>query len=231
MDFPGFKKTRKGNFFMYPIILEKYWYSLKGSEQKVLDYILRQTYGFNKTSDKISLSQFAKGNGKNTLGAGISQAQAATSLKSLEKKGFIKIIRRPHRINEIRLRLDESSEEKNQCSEEMKALIALFEPVAGYHIQEFMENAKEFEALEKVVKYYGVGLVRQCIESLAESNAELYMPTITSPRALEKKMSNLLAAIAVMQREHGTFSHIDIPSTRPSYVVLGNTDFSKWTNR
>ena len=220
MEFPGFKKTRKGNFFMYPTILEKYWCSLKGSEQKVLDYILRQTYGFNKTSDRISLSQFAKGNGKNTLGAGISEAQAATALKSLEKMGFIKIIRRQRRINEIKLRFDESTKEPVRCSDEIKALIALFEPVAGYRVEEFVENANEFGALEEVVKYYGIELVRQCIESLPESNAEQYMPTIISPRDLKKKMPSLLAAIEVMQREHGTFRHIDTPSSRQRYEVL-----------
>jgi len=72
--FPGFPSEPTTNFWSYPKALNGYWHILNGSEQKVLDYILRHTWGYNKTSDRISLSQFKYGittkNGKK-IDAGI----------------------------------------------------------------------------------------------------------------------------------------------------------------
>lgn len=221
VQFPGFPKNIKGKFFRYPIILENYWCTLEGSEQKVLDYILRQTYGWNKKSDKISLSQFAKGNGKNTKGAGISETQAVAALKALEEKGYITVERKARKTNIIHLKFSDSVEESPRCRDEIKKLIMQFEPVAGHLVEDYLESEREISALEDLVTYHGYDKVMSCISILKESNEEQYMPTIVSPRDLRAKMPNLLSAIATMQMEHDRFWQVDTGTTK------GKFDFSR----
>lgn len=88
--FPGFpKKKERGNYWSYPAILDGWWQSLSGSEQKVLDYMLRHTWGFSKPADEISLSQFQRGIQKFDTGTGISKTTIIKSIKGLIKKGFV----------------------------------------------------------------------------------------------------------------------------------------------
>ncbi len=61
LKFPGFPPEPSTNFWSYPKALNGYWHTLSGSEQKVLDYILRHTWGFKKISDEISLTQLERG--------------------------------------------------------------------------------------------------------------------------------------------------------------------------
>lgn len=107
--FPGFRQVYTRDFFIYPNILESYWCELSGAEHKVLDFILRQTIGYQKTCDYIALSQFTDGvRGRtNNYGAGVSQSQVRRSLKSLEEKGFITIKSKKGCINKICLALDD----------------------------------------------------------------------------------------------------------------------------
>ena len=61
-NFPGFpKQLGKGQFYKYPVIMDYWCFCLSGSEQKILDYLIRRTYGFNKIEDTVSLSQFKNG--------------------------------------------------------------------------------------------------------------------------------------------------------------------------
>lgn len=104
--FPGFQKHYEKEFFMYPQILEEYWYQMSGSEQKVLDFILRQTIGWRKTSDRISLEQFANGVGDTNRGTGLSYSQIQRAIKGLEDQGFIKVVRVRHRPSTFSLVLE-----------------------------------------------------------------------------------------------------------------------------
>jgi len=92
--FTGFPKIGEpGTFWMYPKVMDQYWYTLSGSEQKVLDYLLRRTFGWQKPKDKVSIGQFAKGlNGRDT-GTGLSERAVIRALDILEQNGFIKIQR------------------------------------------------------------------------------------------------------------------------------------------
>jgi hypothetical protein len=101
--FPGFKIHYEKEFFMYPHVLEEYWCQMSGSEQKVLDFILRQTIGWRKTSDRISLEQFANGIGEKNKGTGLSYSQIQRAIKGLEKQGFIKVARTRHRPSTFQL--------------------------------------------------------------------------------------------------------------------------------
>lgn len=99
--FPGFPPEPYTNYWPYPRALNGWWYSLSGSEQKILDFILRHTWGFRKTADKISLSQFENGVRNLDKGVGISRPTIIKGIKGLIRKGFIrKIVRKTEdRVN------------------------------------------------------------------------------------------------------------------------------------
>src|SRR5688572_10276770 len=72
---------------------------LSGAELKVLLYIIRRTFGFNRHTDSISLSQML--NGLKTkdgrvldAGAAVSKPALLQALRSLEDKGIIATQRR-----------------------------------------------------------------------------------------------------------------------------------------
>jgi phage replication O-like protein O len=72
--------------------------SLSGGELKVLLYICRRTFGFQKDSDRISLSQISKGITTKTgkvldSGTGLCKRHVINALKALEKKNIIIITR------------------------------------------------------------------------------------------------------------------------------------------
>lgn len=114
LKFPGFPSEPKENYWRYPKIINGFWHTLTGSEQKVLDYILRHTWGFKKNSDFISREQFENGVKKKDgfwldRGTGLSQPSIGRALKGLEKKGFIIRIRKGKKqINEYVLKLVEN---------------------------------------------------------------------------------------------------------------------------
>ena len=87
--FPGFPPQPSTNFWSYPKDLNGYWHQLSGSEQKVLDYILRHTWGFDKVADEISLTQLQKGIKNFDKGTGLARQTIITALKGLIRKGFI----------------------------------------------------------------------------------------------------------------------------------------------
>jgi phage replication O-like protein O len=72
--------------------------SLSGGELKVLLYICRRTFGFQKDSDRISLAQIAHGITTKTgrvldHGTGLCKRHVINALKTLEKKNIISITR------------------------------------------------------------------------------------------------------------------------------------------
>jgi Bacteriophage replication protein O len=81
---------------VFDVLLEK----LTGNELKVLLYIIRRTYGFGKSADAISLSQFREGistrDGKVLdKGCGIKHNRTIlVALRSLEEHGYIISIKR-----------------------------------------------------------------------------------------------------------------------------------------
>lgn len=90
LKFPGFPPEPLMNFWSYPKVMNGFWNTLNGSEQKVLDYILRHTWGFNKVADEISLTQLEKGIENFDKGTGLSRPTTISALKGLLQKGFIR---------------------------------------------------------------------------------------------------------------------------------------------
>ncbi len=109
VDFPGFGHHKAPDqFFKYPMILEDYWHVMTGSEQKVLTFILRKTYGWQQNSDSISLSQFTDGDGTGD-GTGLSRIQVRRAIDELERKGFIKVTRYNRKPSYFELPLNEQA--------------------------------------------------------------------------------------------------------------------------
>ena len=94
LQFPGFPEKPIENYWQYPKIVNGFWHQLTGAEQKVLDYILRHTWGYNKNSDTISRQQFQYGIKKRDgewldKGTGLTQPSISRALRGLVDKGFI----------------------------------------------------------------------------------------------------------------------------------------------
>ncbi|OGH18712.1 MAG: hypothetical protein A3F31_00585 [Candidatus Levybacteria bacterium RIFCSPHIGHO2_12_FULL_38_12] len=114
--FPGFPPEPITNYWPYPKALNGWWYALTPREQKVLDYILRHTWGYKKVADGISLSQFINGIIKRDgtvidKGTGIKNEKTVRkALRGLEKKGFIIVVPQVGRENFIQLKINPSQD-------------------------------------------------------------------------------------------------------------------------
>ena len=202
-QFPGFKLKYDRDYFKYPTILESFWSQLSGADQKVLDFILRQTYGYQKTSDFISLSQFVSGNTDTNKGAGVSRAQVVRCLDSLEEKGYIVLNRRKFRTTEISLVIEPSTESSDtpvtEVSGEAVRLIEMFRVISPHQTDRFKKDKRHIRAIEVLLQSYGAEQVEQAIQLANEVNGKKYGPTITSPIDLEKKWASLLAYVRKYQ--------------------------------
>ena len=178
--FIGFPSEMKKNFWMYPRVMDNWWYQLSGSEQKCLDFILRRLWGWEKSSDRISLSQIQKGGGKIGGGTGLSQRQIITSIKGLERKGFIVVEREFGMTNKYSLVVQEvhrGSEEIDNGSSELSAK-------AGSEESSYTVDKESIERkIEKMYKLYSniiragkkVSLTREGKENIKARFAE-YRP-------------------------------------------------------
>lgn len=114
--FPGFPPEPVTNYWPYPKALNGWWHTLTPYEQKVLDYILRHTWGYKKIADAISLSQFMKGIIKRDgrvldTGTGIKDERTIRkALKGLVQKGFIERTDRTGRESYFKLKIYPSQE-------------------------------------------------------------------------------------------------------------------------
>ncbi len=91
---------------------------LTGDEWKTLDYALRRTFGWNKTQDRISVSQFRNGNGRLDedgqpleYGTGLSQVAQVEAIHELMRFGILMEVAANNARKEGRLwalQLDES---------------------------------------------------------------------------------------------------------------------------
>ena len=83
-------------------IFDKYLGELTSSEFSVLMAIIRKTWGWNKTEDRISVSQIS-------TATNLTNKTIINSLKVLEQKKIISTKKRHNRTTKIRLRLDKTS--------------------------------------------------------------------------------------------------------------------------
>lgn len=94
-EFPGFPTDPQTNYWPYPRALNGWWHEMTGSEQKVLDYILRHIWGYNKNCDSISVRQFKNGIYSQRehkwfdRGTGLATQAIVKAIRGLEDKKFI----------------------------------------------------------------------------------------------------------------------------------------------
>lgn len=195
--FPGFKREYKSGFSKFPNELENYLYLLTGSEAKLLFFILRRTLGFGKLEDRISISQFVNGVGKGE-GTGVSKAQVQRSLKTLEKKGFIRTESNGYQTRLIKLALRdeevaEPTEGKVAASGQAAYLISLFRGVSPHLVDGYSASRAQIQAMERLIHHYGQDQIEGFIAAAEQAFGKQYAPTITSPVELEKKLPQLIA--------------------------------------
>jgi len=87
--FPGIPSNWGSSYWKCPRIMDEYWWSLNGRQRVVLLFILRQTLGFNKMSDKLMITQFTKGINEHNKGTGMSEKSVKRAMKELVERGFI----------------------------------------------------------------------------------------------------------------------------------------------
>jgi hypothetical protein len=194
--FTGFEMEYKKNFWKIPTMLESYMCSLTGAEFKVLIFILRNTFGFNKLEDYISLSQFVSGNTKSNKGTGLSTSQVRRALASLESKGFIIVEKQFHKTSLIKLRL-KKIEINNEIdsnvfvNEDIIRLIMLFKNICPHKVEKYLTNRRQIQSMENLVKTYGIEKVENAILILPKVMETPYCPRISSPSSLEDKFTDL----------------------------------------
>jgi phage replication O-like protein O len=83
----GFPKLGAGQFTRIPnIFLDEYSRDLSCAELRVMQVILRKTYGWRKDTDAISFSQFEEL-------TGLGRKAIAKAIKALEQDGYILVER------------------------------------------------------------------------------------------------------------------------------------------
>lgn len=124
-------------------IFDKYQKELKPSEFSVLLAIIRKTWGWNKTEDRISVSQIC-------TATNLSNRTVIDSLKVLEQKKIISTKKRHNRTTKIRLRLDKTSEKISpqtyQTSEKFSPQL-----VKNLHTQQYNNNTYKPRHQDNVV--------------------------------------------------------------------------------
>lgn len=209
--FLGFKTKYNKDFTTVPhVILETYLHTLSGSETKLLLFILRMLYGYQKTKDRISLSQFKYGNTETNKGTGLSTSQIRRALQTLEDKGFIEVTKRPRRINLISLVLSKDevqSENKIDNTQTINKsqtddLISMFVSVCPIKkIDHYLKNKRQVRAMNDTVEAYGYDTVRKIMKILPEIRDTEYCPIVTSPLELYDRIARLIIFIQRKQNE------------------------------
>lgn len=118
--FPGFPpESQTWNF---PNIINGFVRQLTGAEFKVLWYILRRTYGWQKDRDKVSLTQFEKGIFSKKKdrwidrGTGLARQSIINALNGLIENGFIRKTKGKINCYEVVKKLDQLSPENRPAS-------------------------------------------------------------------------------------------------------------------
>ena len=151
--FPGLSPNWRRAYWKCPRMLDEYWCLLNGSEQKVFTFILRQTTGRDKMSDRITWDQFQTGIGENNKGTGLSRSIVGEAIKGLVQKGFIRKEKLSARKIEYHLtvqneNIDGSKEERDGSKNELEDGSKSISPI------EDSNRSIAIEEIEKVVSFY-----------------------------------------------------------------------------
>jgi len=167
--FPGFPKEPTTNYWPYPRALNGWWHALTGSEQKALDYLLRHTWGYKKTSDFISYSQFLNGIKRKKdgvwvdKGCGIkSSATLRKALKGLAEKCFVEIAKVDGRTNFYTLRITNDTVESKVPIHKVNTPSLQNKAVGTLETEDTITDVtiKDSQQVDVWVKEYGEAIIR-----------------------------------------------------------------------
>jgi len=193
--------------------------ALLGAEQRIVYFIIRKTYGFNKKKDRIPLSQFEKG-------TGLSRPTVNTSLKNLVRKNVLVktalleysvqkdwekwtvntalLVKhndptskdRLTKIGKDRLTLKRKKEtskeiiQQAQLAEPINQVINIFYETINPNIN--YANKSNREATEWLIGKHGLEKVMNATRYAISVQKDKYAPTINTPTQLKDKMASLV---------------------------------------
>lgn len=206
---------------------------INGSEYRVCLFLIRKTYGFNKSQDRISISQFQKGTNMDRRLA-IRTTKELIRKKILVKTGSIYKFNknweewvgassprgeltptaRGQLTTTSRGQLTTHKRKKDTITKDISKvgtlqgkihnLIELFEPINPSY-EKIYKNKTQRAALQRLVDKYGRDKVRGMILALPEITSKPYAPRITKPLELEENLGKLV--IFSKQEKNKTLSN------------------------
>lgn len=197
--------------------------TLLGAEFQVLLFIIRKTYGYQKKSDRISLTQFEKG-------TGLSRPTVVKTIKNLMAKGLIVKICLPggdmgytfikdHENWVVKTHLLVKGKwvtSKDVFTKTSKDVLThkrkkeIYTKEIGEHssqvndlinlfkevnpnYEQLFKNTNQRKSLERLLKKNSYEQLSKMIKFLEKSNQDKFAPIITTPSQLESKLGQLLA--------------------------------------
>jgi len=192
---------------------------INGSEYRIIFFVLRKTYGYNKKGDYISLSQFQKGTLMSRC-AVVDTIKELVQKKLLVKKGSVYAFNKDWEQWVVHKRVlgtqkgttastqkgtksstqkcthkrkkDNITKDREQSSQEVEKIIDSFKEV-NPSFSKLFANISQRKATERMLKTHGYEKMGKMIALLPRSNLMDYMPVITTPCQLEDKMGQLAA--------------------------------------
>lgn len=191
---------------------------INGSEYRVILFVLRKTYGFQKKKDRISLTQFQKGTGMN-------RAHAVRIIKSLvDKRILVKekgvylfnknwedwvvhkrvpstqldTIASTQKDTKSSTQKDTYKRKKETITKETTQSVGTLGSEVIYSFKELnpsygslFKRKSQHLAAERLIQIHGLERIRKVIEFVTLRRSDRYCPTITSPTQLEDKWAAL----------------------------------------
>ena len=192
---------------------------INGSEYRIILFVVRKTYGFNKKQDRISFTQFQKGTGMN-------RAHAIRTINSLVDKRILVKDGSVYRFNKnweewvvhkrvpstqkdttastqkdtktstqtgtYKRKKETITKDNPQSGEEVNEIISLFKEV-NPSIGKYYGRKHERQAVERMLKEHGRATVEDMIKVLPQVNAKPYWPKSITPVQLEDNIGKYKA--------------------------------------
>ena len=162
----GFDQPHR-NYYWVPKQLDYLMSILTGAELKILLYIVRHTWGYNKIDDIISYSQFSKGITSRQgdivdYGTGLSISQIKIALKGLEKYGLIEKDFEKGRACSWRLRYKDTQPKMSypQSENELTPSVKISPTIEDYNTKYTIRGKKNLKRTK--------GLLREVRKELSE---------------------------------------------------------------
>lgn len=216
-------------------------FRINGEARQVLDWILRKTYGFNKTEDAISLSQFVLGTGlkKNTIIKALSKlrflnliTQKGNAIANTYRfnknfdtwKALPKKVTKPKKGMAITQKGKKYNPKRDIQKTVTKDILTKDISEQSSQVQNLFnffyktinpnisfENKTERKAADWLINKYGYDKVFSAAQYAISVQNQKYAPTITTPYQLKEKMAALIKFKTTKKGKIWTSSSVSQP--------------------